>query len=147
MSPSRNRGEDGTLAEVSAEKWLARICTQNLVPPVRMARAIQAADRLALGEEHQASGFVVVNDLGEALSPHALTCAGLECSGPQESGISGSTTRGTPGHAHAPPGCTTCAYLAMVRTCLESVHDGDVRAFAACGTNRGGTELREGHRR
>ncbi|MGH2958849.1 MAG: tyrosine-type recombinase/integrase [Solirubrobacterales bacterium] len=44
-----------------------------LAVTLRSARAIQAADRLALGEEYRASGFIVVNDLGEALSPHALT--------------------------------------------------------------------------
>jgi integrase len=45
----------------------------HLAATLRSARAIQAADRLALGEEYEASGFVVVNELGEALSPHALT--------------------------------------------------------------------------
>lgn len=45
----------------------------HLAATLRGARAIQAADRLALGEEYTASGFVVVNELGEALSPHALT--------------------------------------------------------------------------
>jgi integrase len=45
----------------------------HLAATLRSARAIQAADKLALGEEYQASGFVVVNELGEALSPHALT--------------------------------------------------------------------------
>lgn len=39
----------------------------------KTARRIQAADRLALGEAYQASGYVVVNEAGEALSPHALT--------------------------------------------------------------------------
>jgi integrase len=45
----------------------------HLAATLRSARAIQAADRLALGEEYRASGFIVVNELGEALSPHALT--------------------------------------------------------------------------
>ncbi|AKK26065.1 tyrosine-type recombinase/integrase [Mycobacterium sp. EPa45] len=45
----------------------------HLAATLRSARAIQATDRLALGEEYQPSGFVVVNELGEALSPHALT--------------------------------------------------------------------------
>ncbi|NTY62357.1 tyrosine-type recombinase/integrase [Mycolicibacterium sphagni] len=45
----------------------------HLAATLRSARAIQAADRLALGEEYEPSGFVVVNELGEALSPHALT--------------------------------------------------------------------------
>jgi len=45
----------------------------HLAATLRSARAIQAADRLALGEDYRASGFIVVNGLGEALSPHALT--------------------------------------------------------------------------
>ena len=45
----------------------------HLAATLRSARAIQATNRLALGEEYQPSGFVVVNELGEALSPHALT--------------------------------------------------------------------------
>jgi integrase len=45
----------------------------HLAATLRSARAIQAADRLALGEEYRASGFIVVNELGDALSPHALT--------------------------------------------------------------------------
>jgi integrase len=45
----------------------------HLAAALRTARAIQAADRLALGEEYQASGYVVVDKCGAALSPHALT--------------------------------------------------------------------------
>ncbi len=45
----------------------------HLAATLRSARAIQASDRLALGEEYEPSGFVVVNELGHALSPHALT--------------------------------------------------------------------------
>jgi integrase len=45
----------------------------HLAATLRSARAIQAADKLALGEEYKTSGFVVVNELGDALSPHALT--------------------------------------------------------------------------
>ncbi|MEZ0050817.1 integrase [Mycobacterium sp. MAA66] len=45
----------------------------HLAATLRSARAIQAADRLALGGEYQPSGFVVVNEWGQALSPHALT--------------------------------------------------------------------------
>ncbi|WP_370332616.1 tyrosine-type recombinase/integrase [Mycolicibacterium hippocampi] len=45
----------------------------HLVAGLRTARRIQAEDRLALGEAYQASGYVVVNEAGEALSPHALT--------------------------------------------------------------------------
>ena len=42
-------------------------------PACDSARAIQAADKLLLGEEYAPSGFVVVNEWGAALSPHALT--------------------------------------------------------------------------
>lgn len=45
----------------------------NLAAALRAARAIQAADRLALGEDYDASGYVVVDECGAALSPHALT--------------------------------------------------------------------------
>jgi integrase len=45
----------------------------HLAAALRTAKAIQAADRLALGEDYGASGYVVVNEWGTALSPHALT--------------------------------------------------------------------------
>lgn len=45
----------------------------HLAAALRAARAIQAADRLALGEHYEASGYVVVDECGAALSPHALT--------------------------------------------------------------------------
>ena len=45
----------------------------HLAASLRSARAIQAADKLLLGEEYEPSGYVVVNELGVALSPHALT--------------------------------------------------------------------------
>jgi integrase len=45
----------------------------HLAAALRTARAIQAADRLALSEFYEPSGFVVVDEAGGALSPHALT--------------------------------------------------------------------------
>ncbi|MGB6516573.1 MAG: site-specific integrase, partial [Mycobacterium sp.] len=45
----------------------------HLAATLRAARAVQAADRLALGEHYEASGYVVVDKAGVALSPHALT--------------------------------------------------------------------------
>jgi integrase len=45
----------------------------HLAATLPTARAIQAADRLALGELYEASGYVVVDEAGVALSPHALT--------------------------------------------------------------------------
>ena len=46
----------------------------HLAAALRTARAVRAADRLALGGYYEASGYVVVNEAGTALSPHALTC-------------------------------------------------------------------------
>jgi integrase len=46
---------------------------EHLVAAFRATRKIQAADRLVLGPAYQASGYVVVDEAGEALSPHALT--------------------------------------------------------------------------
>jgi integrase len=46
---------------------------EHLAAALRTTRAIQAADRLALGEFYEASGYVVVDEAGAALSPHALT--------------------------------------------------------------------------
>ncbi len=48
-------------------------CPDHVAAEFRAARRVQAADRLALGPAYQASGRVVVNEAGEALSPHALT--------------------------------------------------------------------------
>ena len=45
----------------------------HLAAALRAARAMQAADRLALGEDYMASGYVVVDEAGVSLSPHALT--------------------------------------------------------------------------
>jgi len=45
----------------------------HLAATLRAARAVQAADPLALGEHYEASGYVVVDEAGVALSPHALT--------------------------------------------------------------------------
>jgi integrase len=46
---------------------------EHLVTAFRAARSIQASDRLAFGATYQASGYVVVKETGEPLSPHALT--------------------------------------------------------------------------
>jgi integrase len=45
----------------------------HLVASLRTTRAIQAADRLALGAAYEASGYVIVDEAGTALSPHAFT--------------------------------------------------------------------------
>lgn len=45
----------------------------HLAAALRTARAIQSTDRLSFGEFYEASGYVVVNEAGAALSPHALT--------------------------------------------------------------------------
>jgi integrase len=45
----------------------------HLLATLKSARALQAADRLAIGEAYKASGYVVVDEAGHPLSPHALT--------------------------------------------------------------------------
>ncbi|MGE2714228.1 site-specific integrase [Mycolicibacterium litorale] len=46
---------------------------EHLAAALRGARAIQAADRLALGAAYDPSGYVIVDEAGQPLSPHALT--------------------------------------------------------------------------
>lgn len=46
---------------------------EHLVAEFKAARRIQAADRLRLGASYQPSGYVIVDESGAALSPHALT--------------------------------------------------------------------------
>lgn len=46
---------------------------ENLVGSLKAAKACQAADRLALGAAYQPSGYVVADEAGGAMSPHALT--------------------------------------------------------------------------
>lgn len=45
----------------------------HLLAAFKATRKVQAADQLALGAAYQASGYVVVDEAGQALSPHALT--------------------------------------------------------------------------
>ncbi|MGU3650605.1 site-specific integrase [Mycolicibacterium sp. A43C] len=45
----------------------------HLVSTLKSTRKMQAADQLALGPDYQTSGYIVVNEAGEPLSPHALT--------------------------------------------------------------------------
>lgn len=45
---------------------------EDLFAVFKATRKIQAADRLRLGEAYQASGYVVVNEAGEALTPNAV---------------------------------------------------------------------------
>ncbi len=45
----------------------------NLVSTLKAAKVCQAADRLALGAAYDASGYVIVDEAGRPLSPHALT--------------------------------------------------------------------------
>lgn len=44
----------------------------DLFAAFKSARRIQAADRLRLGEAYEASGYVVVNEAGRALTPNAI---------------------------------------------------------------------------
>ncbi|MCX2933377.1 tyrosine-type recombinase/integrase [Mycobacterium sp. CVI_P3] len=45
----------------------------HLFAAFKSARAVQAADRLMLGEAYHTNGYVVVDNAGRELSPHALT--------------------------------------------------------------------------
>ena len=40
---------------------------------VKPAKSLQAADKLSMGAAYQSSGYVVVDEAGRPLSPHALT--------------------------------------------------------------------------
>lgn len=77
LTVARNRLRFGKTVSVGAPKSRASGRTlplpERLAAAFRSARAIQAADKLALGSAYQASGYVVVNEAGEPLSPHALT--------------------------------------------------------------------------
>jgi integrase len=67
----------------------------HLAAALRTTRAIQAADRLALGEFYEVSGFVVVDQAGAALSPHALTSRWARgCSRPPACATSAPMTHG-----------------------------------------------------
>jgi integrase len=46
---------------------------ENLAATLKAAKSLQAADKLALGAAYQSSGYVVVDETGRPLSPHALT--------------------------------------------------------------------------
>jgi len=46
---------------------------ESLASTLKAARSRQAADKLAMGVAYQSSGYVVVDEAGQALSPHALT--------------------------------------------------------------------------
>jgi integrase len=45
----------------------------NLAATLKAAKSLQAADKLAVGAAYHSSGYVVVNEAGRPLSPHALT--------------------------------------------------------------------------
>ncbi|BBZ65761.1 integrase [Mycolicibacterium insubricum] len=47
--------------------------TDRLLGVLKAAKRLQTEDRVRLGPAYQGSGYVVVNEAGEALSPHALT--------------------------------------------------------------------------
>jgi integrase len=55
----------------------------HLAAALRTARAIQATDRLALGEFYEASGYVVVNETGAALSARPDISVGAHAQGRQ----------------------------------------------------------------
>jgi integrase len=62
---------EGTPKSRSAARVLP--LPDHLAAALKSAKAIQAADRLALDVDYEASGYVVVDEAGRPLSPHALT--------------------------------------------------------------------------
>ena len=45
----------------------------SLAPTHRAAKSLQTADKLSIGAAYQSSGYVMVDEAGRPLSPHALT--------------------------------------------------------------------------
>jgi integrase len=77
IAVSRNRlrfGDkvvEGTVKSRASDRKLP--LPDNLAATLKAAKSLQAADKLALGVAYQASGYVVVDEAGQPLSPHALT--------------------------------------------------------------------------
>jgi integrase len=77
IAVSRNRlrfGDkvvEGTVKSKASDRKLP--LPDNLAATLKAAKALQAADKLSLGAAYQSSGYVVVDEAGRPLSPHALT--------------------------------------------------------------------------
>jgi integrase len=77
IAVSRNRlrfGDkvvEGTVKSKASDRKLP--LPDNLAATLRAAKSLQAADKLSIGAAYQSSGYVVVDEAGRPLSPHALT--------------------------------------------------------------------------
>ena len=77
IAVSRNRlrfGDkvvEGTVKSKASDRKLP--LPDNLVASLKAAKSLQAADKLSMGAAYQSSGYVVVDEAGRPLSPHALT--------------------------------------------------------------------------
>jgi integrase len=77
IAVSRNRlrfGDkvvEGTVKSKASDRKLP--LPDNLAATLRAAKSLQAADKLLIGAAYQSSGYVVVDEAGRPLSPHALT--------------------------------------------------------------------------
>jgi integrase len=62
---------EGTVKSKASDRKLP--LPDNLAATLKAAKTVQAADKLSLGAAYQSSGYVVVDEAGRPLSPHALT--------------------------------------------------------------------------
>ena len=62
---------EGTVKSKASGRKL--LLPDNLAATLKAAKSLQAADKLSLGAAYQSSGYVVVDEPGRPLSPHALT--------------------------------------------------------------------------
>jgi integrase len=62
---------EGTVKSKASDRKLP--LPDNLAATLKAAKSLQAADKLSLGAAYQSSGYVVVDEAGRPLSPHALT--------------------------------------------------------------------------
>ncbi|MCW2660791.1 MAG: hypothetical protein JWP83_1943 [Mycobacterium sp.] len=114
----------------------------HLAAALRAARAIQAADRLALGEEYEASGYVVVDECG-AESARAYITVGADAQGRR--GPSHSVAR-RPAHLRDADALARCADrndFRLARARFEGLHDGHLCALTARGADACRAELQQ----
>jgi hypothetical protein len=91
---------EGTVKSKASDRKLPR--PDNLAATLKAAKSLQAADKLSLGAAYQSTGYVVVDEAGRPLSPHALTSRWARMLVAWAFRRSVCMTLGT----HAAPGCT-----------------------------------------
>jgi integrase len=62
---------EGTVKSKASDRKLP--LPDNLAATLKAAKTLQAADKLSLRAAYQSSGYVVIDEAGRPLSPHALT--------------------------------------------------------------------------